>query len=301
MSFSQLKKNRGNFQDLSKKLADTKNSGGGGKDDRYWSLKVDEAGNGYAVIRFLPAPENEEYPFVKRYSHVFKDDNTNKWYIEKSLTTIGQQDPIAEENTRLWNSGIEENKNLARKRKRNLKYISNILVIKDKAAPENEGKVFLYEYGSKIFDMIQAAIEPQFDDEKPLNPFDLWDGADFNLKAYNGANKQRSYDRSSFSPPRPVFEDDAALEKLWKSEYSLQALLAPSEFKSYDELKTRLEQVLGYKLGQSSEKRQADSIDEEFKEPARKQEKAPAAPAARREEPQGDDLSEYAQLLADFD
>lgn len=302
MSFAALKKQRGNFADLSKKLADEKKGGGGnGPDERYWKLTTDEAGNGYAVIRFLTAPVGEEYPFVKMYSHAFKNDKTGKWYIENCRSTINEADPVMEVNSELWNSGIEANKELARKQKRNLKYISNILVIKDSKNPQNEGKVFLFAYGSKIFEMIEAALQPKFEDEKPFNPFDFWDGADFNLKAYNGSNKQRSYDKSGFAAPAPLFGgDDAALEALWNKQYSLQAEVAPEKFKSYDQLKTRLQAVLGNAPGgrpASQATSQAQAVEREFAEPARpatRQE--PSAPAS-----EADDLSQYAALLEGFD
>ena len=301
MSFAALKKQRGNFADLSKKLADEKKGGQNGPDERYWKLTTDDAGNGYAVIRFLPAPEGEEYPFVKMYSHAFKNEKTGKWYIENCRSTINEPDPVMELNSELWNSGIEANKELARKQKRNLKYISNILVIKDSKNPQNEGKVFLYAYGSKIFEMIEAALQPKFEDEKPFNPFNFWDGADFNLKAYNGANKQRSYDKSGFAAPAELFGgDDAALEALWKKQYSLQAEVAPEKFKSYDQLKTRLQAVQGNAPARQSAAAQASDVEREFA-PARQQ----PAPATREPAPaqadSSDELAQYASLLEGFD
>lgn len=300
MSFAALKKQRGNFADLSKKLADDKKgSGGNGPDDRYWKLTVDDAGNGYAVIRFLPAPQNEEYPFVKMYSHAFKNDKTGKWYIENCRSTIGEADPVMEVNSELWNSGIEANKDLARKQKRNLKYVSNILVIKDSKNPSNEGKTFLFAYGSKIFEMIEAALQPKFEDEKPFNPYDFWDGADFNLKAYNGSNKQRSYDKSGFSAPAPLFGgDDAALETLWGKQYSLQAEVAPDKFKSYDQLKTRLQAVQGNAPARSSAAAQSSEVEREF---TPRQEAKPATREAAPAASEGDDLAQYAKLLEGFD
>ncbi len=304
MSFAALKKQRGNFADLSKKLANEKKGGGYGPDERYWKLTVDDAGNGYAVIRFLPAPQGEEYPFVKMYNHAFKNEKTGKWYIENCRSTINEADPVMEMNSELWNSGIEANKDVARKQKRNLKYISNILVIKDSKNPENEGKVFLYSYGSKIFEMIEAALEPKFEDEKPFNPFDFWEGADFNLKAYNGSNRQRSYDKSGFSAPAPLFDgDDAALEALWNKQYSLQAEVAPDKFKSYDQLKTRLHAVLGNSPARpaNSASEQAEQVEREFTPP---QEAKPAtrqaeAPASGSDD--DGDLAKYAALLEGFD
>lgn len=299
MSFAALKKQRGNFADLSKKLADEKKGGGGaGPDDRYWKLTVDDVGNGSAVIRFLPAPEGEEYPYVKMYNHAFKNEKTGKWYIENCRSTINEADPVMEVNSELWNSGIEANKELARKQKRNLKYVSNILVIKDSKAPQNEGKVFLFAYGSKIFEMVEAALAPKFEDEKPFNPYDFWDGANFNLKAYNGSNKQRSYDKSGFSTPGALFDaDDAALEKLYGTLHSLKAVIAPDQFKSYDQLKTRLQAVQGAPVARNSAQGQAAEVTREFAAPAPKA-------ATRAPEPAGgddEDLAKYADLLKGFD
>lgn len=303
MSFAALKKQRGNFADLSKKLEDEKKGGGqGGPDDRYWKLTVDDAGNGSAVIRFLPAPQGEEYPFVKMYSHAFKNDKTGKWYIENCRSTINEADPVMEVNSELWNSGIEANKDLARKQKRNLKYVSNILVLKDSKNPANEGKTFLFAYGSKIFEMIEAALKPKFDDEQPFNPFDFWGGANFNLKAYNGSNKQRSYDKSGFSTPDALFGgDDDMLEKLWAKQYSLQAEVAPDKFKSYDQLKTRLQAVNGLAPARGgAAASQATEVEKEFaprnEQPKPATRTQPAAAASDDE-----DLAKYAELLKDFD
>lgn len=298
MSFSALKKQSGNFADLSKKLADEKKGGGGQKDDRYWTLTTDEAGNGYATIRFLPTVEGEEMPYVKLYRHTFQDAKTNKWYIENSRTTLGEPDPVAEANSELWNTGLESDKELARKRKRQLSYISNILVVSDPKNPDNEGKVFLFKYGAKIFGMIENAIDPKFEDEKPFNPFDFWGGANFKLKAHV-VEKQRSYDRSGFEAPQALFNgDDEQLEKLWKSQYSLAAEIAPDKFKSYDQLKTRFLAT----TGQSAPKpvqQQEDAVRREFAEPA-----APAPVATRQAAPAAesddDDLAKYAALLGDF-
>ena len=296
MSFAALKKKSGNFQDLSKKFADEKKGGGNGPDERFWKLTTDEAGNGHAVIRFLPAVENEEYPFVKMYSHAFKNEKNGKWYIENCRSTINEPDPVMEVNSELWDSGIEANKELARKQKRNLKYISNILVIRDPKAPQNEGKVFLFAYGSKIFEMVESAIEPKFG-ETPFNPFDFWDGADFNLKAYNGANKQRSYDKSNFSAPAALFGgDDEALESLWKKQYSLQAEIAPGKFKSYDQLKTRLQAVQGTTPARTAQV-QVKEVEREFTGDS-----APAVREAPAKEAVVDSsLDEYAALLKDFE
>ena len=211
-------------------------------DDRLWKLDVDKSGNGYAVIRFLPAPDGEDLPFVKLYSHAFQ--GPGGWYIENSLTTLGQKDPVSEHNSELWNNGTDAGKDTARKQKRKLTYISNIYVVKDPANPENEGKVFLYKYGKKIFDKLTAAMQPEFEDEEAIDPFDFWQGANFKLKAKNVAG-YRNYDSSEFASTSALLDDDDALEAVWKKQFSLAELVAADQFKSYDELKTRLNSVLG--------------------------------------------------------
>ena len=218
------------------------NSNGASGDDRLWKLDVDKSGNGYAVIRFLPAPENEDLPFVKLYSHAFQ--GPGGWYIENSLTTLGQKDPVSEYNSQLWNNGTDAGKELARKQKRKLTYISNIYVVKDPANPENEGKTFLFKYGKKIFDKLTAAMQPEFEDEEAIDPFDFWQGANFKLKAKNVAG-YRNYDSSEFAAVSPLLDDDDAMEAIWKKELSLSEFVAPTQFKTYEELKTRLEYVLG--------------------------------------------------------
>jgi len=217
------------------------NNNGTSGDDRLWKLDVDKSGNGYAVIRFLPAPNGEDLPFVKLYSHAFQ--GPGGWYIENSLTTLGQKDPVSEFNTQLWNNGTDAGKETARKQKRKLTYISNIYVVKDPANPENEGQVFLYKFGKKIFDKLTAAMQPEFEDEEAIDPFDFWQGANFKLKAKNVAGF-RNYDSSEFAPVSPLLDDDDALEGLWKKEYSLAELVAADQFKSYDDLKKRLDSVL---------------------------------------------------------
>ena len=244
-SLSELRKNRGNFDSLMKeveKIANPSNEKRG-DDDRFWKPSVDKAGNGQAVLRFLPAPPGEELPWVRVFDHGFQGP-TGKWYIENSLTTINKPDPVGELNSELWNSGIEANKEIARKQKRRLSYISNVLVIRDPANPENEGKVFLYKYGKKIFDKVKDVMQPTFEDEKPVNPFDLWEGANFKLRIRQ-VEGYRNYDKSEFDGPSPLSEDDAELERVWKQAHSLAAFLDPSNFKSYDELKTKLNAVLG--------------------------------------------------------
>ena len=213
-------------------------------DDRLWKPTVDKAGNGYAVIRFLPAPEGEDLPWVRYWDHGFKGPS-GKWYIENSLTSIGQQDPVSEMNTQLWNSGIESDKQIARERKRRLHYVSNILVISDSAAPENEGKVFLYKYGKKIFDKIMDVMQPQFEDEQPVNPFDFWSGANFKLKIRQ-VEGYRNYDKSEFDTSTELFDgDDTKLETVYTSSHSLKEFVDPSTYKTYGELKKKLYDVLG--------------------------------------------------------
>ena len=247
MSFKDLKK-QSKLGSLTQKLVkevEKMNNNGTSGDDRLWKLDVDKSGNGYAVIRFLPAPDGEDLPFVKLYSHAFQ--GPGGWYIENSLTTLGQKDPVSEFNTTLWNNGTDAGKETARKQKRKLTYISNIYVVKDPSNPENEGKVFLYKYGKKIFDKLTAAMQPEFEDEEAIDPFDFWQGANFKLKAKNVAG-YRNYDSSEFAAQSPILDDDDALEALWKKESSLQEFVAADQFKSYEDLKKRLGYVLGNKV-----------------------------------------------------
>ena len=211
-------------------------------DERLWKPVMDKSGNGYAVIRFLPAPEGEDMPWAKVWNHAFQGP-TGQWYIENSLTTVGQNDPVSEYNSKLWNSGVESDKEIARKQKRKLQYYSNVYVLEDPANPQNEGKVFLYRYGKKIFDKIMEAMQPAFQDETAVNPFDFWEGADFKLKLRK-VDGYWNYDKSEFADPSALFDNDEEIEALWKTEYSLADFTAASNFKSYDELKTRLDAVL---------------------------------------------------------
>jgi hypothetical protein len=246
MSFADLKK-QSKLGSLTAKLVkevEKMNTSSGSSDDRVWKLDVDKSGNGYAVIRFLPAPNGEDLPFVKLYSHAFQ--GPGGWYIENSLTTLGQKDPVGELNTQLWNNGTDAGKELARKQKRKLTYISNIYVVKDPTNPENEGKVFLFKYGKKIFDKLTAAMQPEFEDEEAIDPFDFWQGANFKLKAKNVAG-YRNYDSSEFAKPGALLDDDDAMEAVWKKQYSLAELVAADQFKTYDELRKRLDYVLGSK------------------------------------------------------
>ena len=211
-------------------------------DERIWKPVMDKSGNGFAVIRFLPAPEGEDLPWAKVWNHAFQGP-TGQWYIENSLTTLGQNDPVSEMNSAYWNSGVESDKEIARKQKRKLQYFSNILVVKDSANPENEGKVFLYRFGKKIFDKCMEAMQPAFEDETPLNPFDFWKGADFKLKLRT-VEGYWNYDKSEFDSPSPLFDDDEKIEEVWKKQYPLAEFTAATNFKSYDELKNRMNMVL---------------------------------------------------------
>jgi hypothetical protein len=176
------------------------------------------------------------------YTHAFQ--GPGGWYIENSLTTVGQKDPVSEFNRGLWNSGSEKDKDTVRKQKRKLSYYSNIYVVRDPANPANEGKVFLFKYGKKIFDKILNAMQPEFDDEDPINPFDFWQGANFKIKIVK-KDGYWNYDKSEFDRVAPLLEDDDALEAIWKKEYSLSAITAPDQFKSYEDLEKRMNYVLG--------------------------------------------------------
>ena len=244
MTFANLKKQSrlGNLTSkLTTEIEKMNSKGTNGADDRLWKLEVDKAGNGYAVIRFLPAPDGEELPWAKVWSHAFQ--GPGGWYIENSLTTLGGKDPVSEYNRLLWNSGNDADKDLARKQKRKLTYISNIYVVKDPTNPENEGKVFLYKFGKKIFDKLTAAMQPEFEDEEAIDPFDFWKGANFKLKAKNVAG-YRNYDSSEFSATSALLDDDDALEAIWKKQYSLEEFTAADQFKSYGDLEKRLNAVL---------------------------------------------------------
>ena len=212
------------------------------KDERLWKPELDKSGNGYAVLRFLPSCEGEDLPWVKLWSHAFQGP-TGQWYIENSLTTTGGKDPVSEHNTALWNSGVESDKEIARKQKRKLQYYSNIYVVSDAKHPENDGKVFLFRYGKKIFDKIMEAMQPAFDDEVAVNPFDFWEGANFKLKIRK-VDGYWNYDKSEFESPSPLFDNDDKLEKVWKKQYALKEFTVPTNFKSYSELKNRLDAVL---------------------------------------------------------
>ena len=302
MSFSDLKKQSslGSLtQKLVKEVEKMNNTGGGGADERLWKPELDKTGNGYAVIRFLPSTEGEDIPWAKMYSHAFQ--GPGGWYIENSLTTVGGKDPVSEHNRELWNSGNESDKDVVRRQKRKLSYYANIYVVKDPTNPQNEGGVFLYKFGKKIFDKVMEAMQPEFEDEDAINPFDFWQGANFKLKIVK-KDGYWNYDKSEFDKVSPLLEDDDALEALWKKQYSLTALVASDQFKSYDDLKKRLDSVLGHKqpsrprLDEEVESEDTDrgSFTPDFKS------KAPvaAAPVASASEEEDNALA-YFQRLAE--
>mgnify|MGYP003640141360 FL=1 len=246
MDFDTLKSSSSNFDKLTKALEqnlapEDQSNKNKYQDDRFWKPEMDKTGNGYAVIRFLPSVEGEDLPWQRVWSHAFQDKGG--WYIENSLTTLSQKDPVSEENTRLWNTGIDSDKEIARKRKRKLSYHANILVVSDPKHPENEGQVRLYKFGKKIFDKITEAMQPAFDDESPINPFDFWKGANFKLKIRK-VDGYWNYDKSEFEGITAVADNDDKIKEIWSKEHALKAFVDPSNFKSYEELKEKLHRVI---------------------------------------------------------
>jgi hypothetical protein len=269
-------------------------------DERIWKPVMDKTGNGFAIIRFLPAPKGEELPWVKLWNHAFQGP-TGQWYIENSLTTISQNDPVSELNTKFWNSGVESDKEIARKQKRKLQYYSNIYVVKDSANPQNEGKVFLYRFGKKIFDKIMETMQPAFEDETPVNPFDFWEGANFKLKLRK-VDGYWNYDKSEFEAPSALFDKDDELEKLWETQYSLSEFTAPTNFKSYDELQTRLNTVLSgtTKVGNVTDLQSGNAFDDSPSVATvvdTKEEPAPTVSMSNTED--DDDTMSYFEKLAE--
>lgn len=311
MSFENLKKQSklGSLTEKLVKEVEKMSTGGSGADERFWKPEMDKTGVGSAIIRFLPAPEGEELPWVKMYSHAFQGNGG--WYIENSLTTIGQKDPVSEHNRELWNSGSDKDKETVRKQKRKLSYYSNIYVVKDPAHPENEGKVFLFKFGKKIFDKILNAMQPEFEDEEPINPFDFWGGANFRLKIRK-VEGYWNYDKSEFDSPSPLFDDDDALEALWKKEYSLSAIVAPDQFKSYEDLEKRLKYVLGQKSARAAVQEQEDEYESYVQTPSKEESviaeleqsfarsKSPSLPVVNKQvDEDEDDAMSYFQRLAE--
>ena len=301
VDFAKLKANSGK-KSLEKLTSELSKLSGGQQektvDDRFWYPNVDKAGNGYAVVRFLPAHGDEDTPFVRVFSHGFKGP-TGSWMIENCPTTLGYSHkcPVCERNNELWNSGIESDKSIAREQKRKLTFISNVYVITDQQNPENEGKVFLFKYGKKIFDKLNEAMNPQFADEDPMNPFDLWSGANFKLKIRN-VEGYRNYDKSEFASAGPL-ADDNEMESIWKKTHSLQEFVAPTQFKEYGELKDKLTKVLGIGSPAVARKAAAEKADEDLpwqEEVAAPKSKAAAAP--KFEEDEDDESLEFFKKLA---
>jgi hypothetical protein len=290
MGFNDLKKkSKSGIDDLIKKMEDQTKAKEGYKDDRFWRPEQDKSGNGFAIIRFLPPVDGEEVPWVKVYNHAFQ--GPGGWYIENSLTTVGQKDPVGELNNQLWNSGLESDKDLARIRKRKLTYISNVYVVSDPSNPQNEGKVFLFKYGTKIFEKIQEAMKPEFNDEDPINPFDFWKGANFRIKMRK-VGGFTNYDKSEFDSQSVLFDDDAKLEKIWKMQHALQPFLAPENFKSYDELKTRLYEVLGGDIrGVATAQKTAEDVAEDLVE---------KKPSLKSKKPVEEDVDDESDALSYF-
>ena len=262
-NFESLKRNRSSLEKLTKAIEATTQStteSGSREDTRLWQPTVDKAGNGMAIIRFLPAPSvdgEDALPWVRVFSHGFQ--GPGGWYIENSLTTLNQKDPVSEYNSTLWNSGIEDNKEIARKQKRRLNYVANVYIVSDPSNPENEGQIKIYKFGKKIFDKITEAMNPEFADETPVNPFDMWEGANFKLKIRN-VEGYRNYDKSEFAEKSALLDgDDAKLEALWKQEYSLKEFLDPKHFKPYEVLKARLDKVLGFE-GEVAPRTKAEDV-----------------------------------------
>ena len=291
MSFANLKRKS---TDVSKLVEAAQGAGGTNKqsysDDRFWTPVVDKAGNGYAVLRFLPGDADAPTPWVRYWDHAFKGP-TGQWYIEKSLSSIGQPDPVGESNALLWNSGIDSNKEIVRQRKRNLRYVANVLIVADPSNPENEGQVKLFRFGKKIFDKIMDVMQPSFPDEKPVNPFNMWEGADFVLKIRN-VEGYRNYDKSEFKSPSAISDNEHNLEAIYNRQHDLSEWTDPKNYKSYDELKTRLAAVLGESAPRTA--KQEVSLDEVAPAPAPK-----SAPSAAESMDDDDTLSYFAKLAAD--
>ena len=293
MSFSDLKEKAGNFEKLQAELEKVNNPVTSFADDRFWKPELDKSGNGYAIIRFLPQPTGEDLPWCKIWSHAF--NGPGGWYIENSLTTLNKKDPITEYNTELWNSGLESDKETARKQKRILKYYSNILVVNDPKHPENEGKVFLYRFGKKIFDKLTEAMSPQFEDETALNPFDFWEGANFKLKVRK-VDGYWNYDKSEFEGTSALLDgDDAKLEDVYGKLHSLKKFLEEDNFKPYDEIRSKLNRVLTGSGVQGTVEKFTPTPKTESVAPV-----TPPAPAAEETgEDEEDTLSYFAKLADD--
>ena len=297
MSFADLKKQSkmGSLTEKLIKQVEKLNDTGSKDDERFWKPVMDKGGTGSAIIRFLPAPEGCDLPWVQVWSHAFQSNG--KWMIDNCLTTLGQNCPVCEANRELWNTGSKDNQNIVRDRKRKLSYFSNIYVVKDPANPANEGKVFLYKFGKKIFDKIMASMQPEFDDEEPINPFDFWKGANFKLKLVK-KDGYWNYDKSEFAPSTALLEDDDELETIYKSLSNLNDFIAPSEFKSYEDLKKRLDYTLGLKGTPKFQDPETIDEDEEVEVSRSVKETVSVRPSASSDDDDEDDALSYFSKLA---
>jgi hypothetical protein len=308
MSFANLKKQSklGSLTEKLVKEVEKLNNNNSSSDERFWKPTMEKNETGSAIIRFLPAPDGEDMPWVKLYSHAFQ--GPGGWYIENSLTTNGQKDPLGEHNQKLWATGSDSNKEIVRKQKRKLAYYSNIYVVKDPSNPENESKIFLFKYGKKIYDKILNSMQPEFDDEEPVNPFDFWTGANFRLKIRK-VEGYWNYDKSEFDSSGPLVNDDDALEAIWKKQYSLTDLVSPDKFKTYEQLQTRMNLVLGLNSPSASLQEEAyetlsssrtveDNVMEELEQSYRKS-KAVSTTSNDTEEEEDDAMKYFASLVDD--
>lgn len=302
VDFAALKKNRSkSFEALNAELAKVSSGKGNFSDpdqDTYWKPTRDASGVGFAIIRFLPAPPDEDMPFVVLYDHGFKGP-TGQWYIENSRSTIGEEDPVGKLNSTLWNSTTDDEspaRKQARDQKRRKHYIAGIQVIKDSGNPENNGKVFRFKFGAKIWGKLNDLMNPQFEDEKPVNPFDFWEGANFRIKV-TGVGRDTSYDKSEFDSPSEYLDgDDAALEELWKTQYSLKSVISPDKFKPYEVLETKLNRVLGLSGYSTPSSTAADDDVEDELDMSKLKETTPKSPKSASVDDDDEDLEFFKNL-----
>ena len=300
-SIAALKRSKSNLDTLIgelNKVAEPQTQKQSYQDDRFWKPELDKSGNGYAVFRFLPAVKNEDLPWARLWSHAFQ--GPGGWYIENSLTTLNKKDPVSESNSLLWNSGVDADKEIARKRKRKLSYIANVLIINDAKHPENEGQVKLFKFGKKIFDKITEAMKPEFEDEKPINPFDFWEGANFKLKIRK-VDGYWNYDKSEFDSASAIADNDEAIEEIWNKQYALKPFLAPENFKSYDELKSKLDKVLSGVRNTGTAEDVAIPPAAQVSKPAVVEETVSAPTPAVEEDEDSDETLSYFSKLAEED
>ena len=300
-SIAALKRSKSNLDTLIgelNKVAEPQTQKQSYQDDRFWKPELDKSGNGYAVFRFLPAVKDEDLPWARLWSHAFQ--GPGGWYIENSLTTLNKKDPVSESNSLLWNSGVDADKEIARKRKRKLSYVANVLIINDAKHPENEGQVKLFKFGKKIFDKITEAMKPEFEDEKPINPFDFWEGANFKLKIRK-VDGYWNYDKSEFDSASAIADNDEAIEEIWNKQYALKPFLAPENFKSYDELKSKLDKVLSGVRNTGTAEDVAIPPAAQVSKPAVVEETVSAPTPAVEEDEDSDETLSYFSKLAEED